>query len=92
MKDIHINPVGIGIQAMEDSGKDYKEIFNDISFMVPHRIRSPVATMQGLLELIRMNAFDQGELCQVYIYFEKCVIELETNCKELGEIVYRQPE
>lgn len=58
---------------MENNEQECKEVFEYISFILSHRIRSPVATMQGLVNLIQMDAFEQGELYKVCFYFEKCI-------------------
>lgn len=76
---------------MHSGGREYNEILKDISFIVSHKIRGPVATMLGLLGLIRMDALRQDELHQVYLHLEKCVNDFEIKCRELDELVC-QPE
>lgn len=74
---------------MKDRENEYKEIYENIAFVVSHKITSPLATMHGLLKLMHLNLLQKEELSQAIIYLEKCVNDLETNCRELGELVYK---
>ena len=72
---------------MDADEMEYNEKLENISFIVSHKIRGPVATMLGLLGLIRMDVLRHDELFQVYLHLEKCVYELEVKCRELDELV-----
>jgi hypothetical protein len=71
---------------MDADEMEYNGKLENISFIVSNQIRGPVATMLGLLGLIRRDVLRHDELFQVYFHLEKCVNELEVKCKELDEL------
>jgi hypothetical protein len=64
------------------------KLMSQVSHIVGHRISGPIATMLGLIELIKMNRNHQEEICPLVGHLEECVLRLKDNCKELGDLVY----
>ncbi|MBL0740036.1 PAS domain S-box protein [Chryseolinea lacunae] len=78
------------MKTAEIRQSDYIEALERISFMTSHRIRSPIATMLGLLELLRINALDADQSQQALLHLKKCVDDLDVYSKELGNFIYHQ--
>jgi PAS domain S-box-containing protein len=69
---------------------DYIEALERIAFMTSHRVRSPISTMQGLLELLRMDAVDADQWELVRHALKRCVDDLDKYSRELGDFIYHQ--
>jgi PAS domain S-box-containing protein len=69
---------------------DYIEALERIAFMTSHRVRSPISTMQGLLELLRMDAIDTDQWDLVRHALKRCVDDLDKYSRELGDFIYHQ--
>jgi len=65
----------------------YVEDLERIAFMTSHKVRSPIATMLGLVELLRMNAIHSDQWGTVFASFDKCISDLDLYSKELGSFV-----
>jgi PAS domain S-box-containing protein len=68
----------------------YIEDLERIAFMTSHKVRSPIATMLGLLELLRMNAIYSDQWNRLLASFDKCMSDLDLYTKELGAFVYQR--
>lgn len=65
----------------------YIDDLERIAFITSHRVRAPIVTMKGLLELLRLNAFDSNQWSRVLTEFQKCVDNLDQHTSELGNFV-----
>jgi PAS domain S-box-containing protein len=65
----------------------YIEDLERIAFMTSHKVRAPIATMLGLLELLRIGAIHGDQWSDVFTSFEKCVGDLDLYTKELGSFI-----
>jgi len=65
----------------------YIEDLERIAFMASHKVRAPIATMLGLLELLRIGAIQEDQWRDVFSSFEKCVGDLDLYTKELGSFI-----
>jgi PAS domain S-box-containing protein len=65
----------------------YIEDLERIAFMTSHKVRAPIATMLGLLELLRIGAIQGDQWSNVFTSFEKCVSDLDLYSKELGAFI-----
>ena len=65
----------------------YIEDLERIAFMASHKVRAPIATMLGLLDLVRMDAIQANQLSIVFTSFEKCMSDLDLYTKELGAFI-----
>ena len=65
----------------------YVEDLERIAFITSHKVRSPIATMLGLVELLRMNAIHSDQWATVFSSFDKCIHDLDIYSKELGTFV-----
>ncbi len=65
----------------------YVEDLERIAFITSHKVRSPIATMLGLVELLRMNAINSDQWATVFANFDKCIHDLDLYSKELGTFV-----
>ncbi len=59
----------------------YIDDLERIAFISSHKGRAPIATMLGLLELLRMDAIQTDQWSNVFTSFEKCVSDLELYSK-----------
>ncbi len=65
----------------------YIEDLERIAFMTSHNVRGPIATMLGLVELLRMNAIHSEQWDQVMDSFKKCIKDLDGYTRELGAFI-----
>lgn len=61
-----------------------------IAFMTSHNVRGPIATMLGLIELLRLNAIHTDQWNQVLESFKKCIADLDFYTRELGAYIYQR--
>lgn len=66
---------------------NYIEDLERIAFMTSHNVRSPIATMQGFIELLRMNAIHTHQWNQVLDSFKKCIGDLDVYSKEMAAFI-----
>jgi len=73
-----------------DEGEEIQSqllLLDQIAFKVSHQVRSPIARMQGLIELININAFDESQ-CKVFLsHLKTCVNDLDQRSRELSQLV-----
>jgi PAS domain S-box-containing protein len=69
---------------------DYIEDLERIAFMTSHNVRGPIATMLGLLELLRLNAIHTDQWNEVLDVFKKCIIDLDVYTREMGAFIYQR--
>jgi PAS domain S-box-containing protein len=65
----------------------YIEDLERIAFMTSHNVRSPIATMLGLVELLRLNAIHTDQWGSVFTAFDKCITDLDRYTRELGAFI-----
>ena len=70
--------------------QERKIVLENLSFKISHGIKGPIATMLGILELIRINAIRADEMPGICLHFKGCVDELNKNVRELASIVHHQ--
>jgi len=58
-----------------------------IAFITSHKVRSPIATMLGLVELLRLNAIHSDQWDRVFSCFDQCLNDLDLCTKELGSFI-----
>ena len=58
-----------------------------IAFITSHKVRSPIATMLGLVELLRLNAIHSDQWDRVFSSFDQCLNDLDLCTKELGSFI-----
>ena len=76
------------IKSKSEVEKEAKDkLLGQVSYLVAHRISGPIATMLGLIELIKVNICDKDEICPLVDHLKESINELEKNCKELGDLV-----
>lgn len=70
--------------------EDYQKALNHLAFSISHRFRRPIATMLGLLELIRLDLLKEHEHEQAIVDFRTCLDELDRYTRELGCLIHRE--
>jgi PAS domain S-box-containing protein len=65
----------------------YAQDLERIAFITSHNVRGPIATMLGLLELLKMNAINTCEWEETLINFRLCVENLDHCTRELSAFV-----
>jgi|GEM_PF-5124212 PAS domain S-box-containing protein len=61
-----------------------------IAFMTSHNVRGPIATMLGLVELLRMNAIHTEQWGEIVNSFKKCIVDLDGYTREMGAFIYEK--
>lgn len=69
---------------------DYQKALNALAFSISHRFRRPIATMLGLLELIRLDLLNGDEHPQAIRDFKTCLDELDRYTRELSCLIHRE--
>jgi PAS domain S-box-containing protein len=71
----------------------YARDLERIAFITSHKVRGPIATMLGLVQLLDMNVISSDEWHTMLQSFRSCIGELDACTKELsGFIANRQNE
>lgn len=65
----------------------YVDDLESIAFMTSHKVRAPITTLLGLLELLRLNAIHSDQWNRLLGSFDKCVSDLDLYTRELGAFV-----
>jgi PAS domain S-box-containing protein len=65
----------------------YVEDLERIAFLTSHKVRAPIATMLGLLELLRLNAISSHQWNTVFTSFYKCICDLDLYSRELDAFI-----
>lgn len=76
-----------GLKAAELQKTNYIEALEKIAFITSHNVRSPIASVLGLLELLRMEALDASEWNEVLSSFKKCMDDLDMYTRQLGVFI-----
>jgi len=76
------------LKTAELNKSKYIDELERISFMTSHKVRAPISQMQGLLELLRMNAIHTHEWETILNHFKKSMETLDACTRELGAFVY----
>lgn len=66
---------------------NYIDDLERIAFMTSHNVRGPIATMLGLIELLKMHAIHSEQWDHVMDSFRKCIIDLDGYTRELGAFI-----
>lgn len=61
-----------------------------IAFMTSHNVRGPIATMLGLIELLRMGGIEKDKWNVVPEAFKSCVNRLDTCTREMSDFIYQR--
>jgi PAS domain S-box-containing protein len=69
---------------------NYIEAIERIAHMTSHNVRAPIATMLGLVELMRLNAIHSDQWNEVMDSFTKCIVDLDNYTKELGAFIQQR--
>jgi PAS domain S-box-containing protein len=78
------------IKKAEITLSKYVQDLERIAFMTSHKVRAPIATMLGLVELLRLNAIHSDQWGTVFTCFDKCINDLDLYTKELGAFINQQ--
>lgn len=68
----------------------YIEDLERIAFMTSHKVRGPIATTLGLIELLKMNAIHTEQWGHVMDNFKKCIVDLDEYTRELSAFIYHR--
>ena len=60
-----------------------------MAFMTSHNVRAPIAQIQGIFELLRLNAIHTQEWNEVMDYLKKSVENLDNYTRELAAFIYQ---
>jgi PAS domain S-box-containing protein len=69
---------------------NYIEGLEQIAFMTSHNVRAPIATMLGLIELLKMDAIERDQWARVLDSFKSCVVDLDRCTKEMAAFIYHR--
>lgn len=78
------------LKEAELQKSNYIQDLERIAFMTSHKVRQPIATMLGLMELLRLDGIDAGEWSHVLDSLKKCLIDLDAHTKEMGAFIYQR--
>jgi PAS domain S-box-containing protein len=67
----------------------YIEELERIAFMTSHNVRAPIARIQGIFELVRINAIHTHEWMRVMDHLKESVENLDNYTRELAAFVYQ---
>jgi PAS domain S-box-containing protein len=65
----------------------YVEDLENIAFMTSHKVRAPIATMLGLIELLRLDEIHSDQWNTLFTSFVKCMGDLDLYTRELGAFI-----
>lgn len=68
----------------------YVEDIERIAFMTSHKVRAPIATMLGLVELLKLNAIHTDQWSDALNHFKDCIRNLDLCTRELGAFINQQ--
>ena len=69
---------------------NYIRDLEHIAFMTSHNVRGPIASMLGLVELLRMNAIHTDQWGEIVDSFKKCIVDLDAYTREMGAFIYEK--
>jgi PAS domain S-box-containing protein len=74
-------------KEMEERKEKTTQMLEDIAFKASHKIRGPIARIQGLTNLLDVGFIEKDELLKVMTYFKESVLEMDTATSELTSFV-----
>ena len=60
-----------------------------MAFMTSHNVRAPIAHIQGIFELLRLNAIHTHEWMRLMDLLKQSVENLDNYTRELGAFIYQ---
>ncbi|MEO7990563.1 MAG: PAS domain-containing protein [Chryseolinea sp.] len=75
------------IKMAEMRMSKYVDDIERIAFMTSHKVRAPIATMLGLVELLKLNAIHTDQWSDVLNHFKDCIRNLDLCTRELGAFI-----
>jgi PAS domain S-box-containing protein len=78
------------LKEAELQKSNYIQDLERIAFMTSHKVRQPIATMLGLMELFRLGGIDASEWDLVLDSLKKCLADLDAHTKEMGAFIYQR--
>ena len=69
---------------------NYIQDLERIAFMTSHNVRGPIATILGLIEVLRMNGIEADKWNMVLDSFKKCIGDLDVYTREMGAFIYQR--
>jgi signal transduction histidine kinase len=76
----------------ENQNRECVDYLNNLAYLTSHRIRRPIATMSGLIELMRLNLLGKQEHEKAISDFKICLDELDHYSRELGDLIHNEQE
>jgi PAS domain S-box-containing protein len=65
----------------------YIDALERIAHMTSHKVRAPIASMLGLLELMRINAIHSDQWDMAMNNLRKCIVDMDNSTRELGSFI-----
>lgn len=98
--ELHIEPVprGLFILSMditerkraELARKDYIGSLEEMLFIVSHKVRNPVCSILGLMNLIDSSGTSKKDLKRISSYLKEAITSLDTFTKELTSFIHEK--
>jgi hypothetical protein len=74
---------------VQEIDRDVTLAMDKMAFSVSHRVRKPICSLLGLLELIKINSTPQLENGVLVGHLMECVQELDQSSRDLSDLIYR---
>lgn len=90
---VEVITIGRDVTALKNAEVErslYIEDLEQIAFMTSHKIRGPIATMMGLVELLRMNGYEPGERNMVFENLKSCIMELDRCSRQMSAFIHQK--
>jgi PAS domain S-box-containing protein len=71
----------------EEQREKVAQMLEDIAFRASHKIRGPIARIQGLTNLMEIGFIQKEEITKVMEYFKESVIEMDVATRELTTFI-----
>jgi PAS domain S-box-containing protein len=71
----------------EEQKEKVAQMLEDIAFRASHKIRGPIARIQGLTNLMEIGFIQKEELTKVMGYFKESVLEMDVATRELTTFI-----
>jgi PAS domain S-box-containing protein len=71
----------------EEQKEKVAQMLEDIAFRASHKIRGPIARIQGLTNLMEIGFIQKEELIKVMEYFKESVLEMDVATRELTTFI-----
>ncbi|NJM24187.1 MAG: hypothetical protein HC859_00165 [Bacteroidia bacterium] len=85
--------IGRDVTALKNAEEErslYIEDLEQIAFMTSHKIRGPIATMMGLVELLRMNGCEPGERNMIFENLKSCIVNLDRCSRQMSAFIHQR--